>query len=458
MSDSRPARAIDPRHARYSLGLLVFLYVINYVDRQVLSVLIEPIKRDLGASDTQMGILSGIAFALFYTTMGVPIARLADRGVRRTVIVWGVVVWSAMTALCGAAQSFIQLSLARFGVGVGEAALNPPAHSLIADYFPPERRATALAIFNVGGNLGVMLGFFAGGWLGETFGWREAFLVVGLPGLAAALLARWTLLEPPRGTWERAHAVSAAHSAARSSAHSTTHRAALPADQATDPAAAPEAPSFPEVVRFLASKPTFVYVSLASAFYVFAAYGCTIWAPTFLIRVHHLSLSEVGLWVGLIQGIGGGLGTFVGGVLGDRLGAREPRMRAWIPALGGLLAIPLLLVFLFAPTSTLALAGYAPAMAASVLFVGPTYALVQELAPVSMRAQAAAILLFTMNLIGLGIAPVVVGALNDGLASRFGDEAVRYSLLVSAATSAIAVGFSALAARAIRRDREATLG
>lgn len=441
MKEEQSQRAIDPRHARYSLGLLVFLYVVNYVDRQVLSVLIEPIKRDLGASDTQMGVLSGIAFALFYTTMGVPIARMADRGSRRSVIVWGVVVWSGMTALCGAAQNFVQLALARFGVGVGEAALNPPAHSLIADYFPRERRATALAIFNVGGNVGVMLGFFAGGWLGETFGWREAFLVVGLPGLAAALLARLTLLEPPRGIWEPAHVARPGSSAGNPGVLG-----------AVGVGPSIEAPSFFEVVRFLGSKPTFVYVSLASAFYVFAAYGCTIWAPTFLIRVHHLSLSEVGLWVGLIQGIGGGIGTFVGGVLGDRLGARDPRMRAWIPATGGLLAIPLLLVFLFAPSSKVALAGYAPAMAASVLFVGSTYAIVQDLAPVAMRAQAAAILLFTMNFIGLGIAPVVVGALNDGLAERFGDEAVRYSLLVSAATSAIAVAFSLLTARAIRNE------
>lgn len=423
--EARAPRAIDSRHAAWSLALLVLLYVVNYVDRQILAVLLEPIKRDLGATDTEMGFLSGLAFALFYTLAGVPIARFADRGSRRAVIVTGVVVWSAMTAVCGLARNFVQLAAARVGVGIGEAALNPAAHSLIADYFPPNRRATALAIFNIGGNVGVMLGFFAGGWIGETFGWRQAFMVVGLPGLLVALLARLTLLDPPR---------SAAISASQTQGE-------------------PDAiPSFREVVRTLVAKRTFVHLSLASAFYVFAAFGCTIWAPSFLIRVHGFGLTEMSIAMGLVQGIGGGLGTFLGGFITDRASGRDPRRFVWIPAFAGVAAVPCLLVFLFAPNAPLALAGYAPAMVLSVFFVGPTYSVVQSLAHPRMRAQAAALLLLTMNFIGLGIAPLVVGVLNDALHARFGDEAVRYSLLVSAVTSIWAAGHSLLAARSIREE------
>lgn len=417
---------IDRSRARQALGLLVLLHVVNYVDRQILAVLLVPIQQELGVSDTAMGFLSGLAFALFYTTAGVPIARIADRGVRRDVIVWGTVVWSGMTALCGLARSFGQLAAARVGVGVGEAALHPSAHSLIADYFPPDRRATALGIFNIGGNVGVMFGFIAGGYLGESFGWRTAFLVVGLPGLAAALLTRLTLHEPPRGL----------------------------SDGRVDDE---PVPSFREVVASMLARRTIRHIGLAAAFYVFAAYGFTIWGATFLIRVHGMPLAQTGLWMGLVQGIGGGLGTFVGGVLADRLAGRDARFLCWIPAAGGLLALPLLAVFLFAPTAPIALAGYAPAMLCSLFFVGPTYALVQSLARLRMRAQAAALVLLTMNLIGLGVAPLVVGALNDALSLRFGDEAVRYSLLATGATSLWAVVHSLLAARTVRADLEAAV-
>jgi predicted MFS family arabinose efflux permease len=409
------------RHARYALGLLVVLYVINYVDRQVLAVLLEPIKRDLGVSDTAMGLLTGLAFALFYTTAGVPIARLADRGTRRDVIALGVAMWSVMTAFCGLARSFAQLAAARVGVGIGEAALSPAAHSLISDYFPPERRATALSIYNIGGNVGVMLGFIAGGWIGEVLGWRAAFLVVGLPGLAAALLTRLTLREPPRGL----------------------------SDAIADEAAAPP---LRESISVLYSNATFRHLSLACAFYAFAAYGFTVWGATFLIRVHGMSLAETGLWMGLIQGIGGGLGTYLGGYLSDRFGKRDARVLVWIPALGGVLAVPGLVLFLFAPNQVGALAGYAPAMAFSLFFVGPSYSVAQGLARLRMRAQAAALLMLNMNLIGLGIAPLVVGALNDALATHYGDTAIRYSLLVTGLTSFWAVTHSLLAARTIRGD------
>ncbi len=414
-------KAREAPGARRLLGLLFGLYVINYVDRQILSVLLEPIKQDLQVSDTAMGLLTGLAFALFYTTAGIPIARWADRGSRRNVIIVGVVIWSAMTALSGLARNFVQLALARVGVGVGEATLSPAAHSLISDVFPQERRATALAIYNIGGNVGIMLGFMLGGFIGETFGWRLAFLVVGLPGLVAAIAVRFFLHEPERGGLEGVH------------------------DDTDEP-------SMREVFSHMAGQRTFRHLCLSSAFYAFAAYGFTIWGATFMIRVHGMSLTETGVAMGLIQGLGGGLGTYLGGVLADRFGREDKRALVLIPAVGGLLALPFLAIFLFSPDRMVSLAAYGIAMIFSVFFVGPSYAVTQGLARLRMRAQAAAWLMFSINLIGLGIAPLVVGILNDALAETYGDFAIRYSLMVTGAMSLWAVVHSLLASRSVRSD------
>ena len=410
-----------PFGAQAMLGLLVVLYVINYIDRQILSVLLEPIKQDLGVSDTAMGLLTGLAFALFYTTAGIPIARMADRGSRRNVIIAGVLVWSAMTAVCGLARNFLQLAVARVGVGIGEATLSPAAHSLIADAFPPERRATALATYNIGGNVGIMLGFMLGGFIGEAFGWRVAFFVVGLPGLAAAAVVRFALHEPARGQLEGM------------------------VDDASNP-------GLLEVFSHMTSQRTFRHLCLSASLYSFAAYGFTIWGATFLIRVHGMSLSETGLAMGLIQGLGGGFGTYLGGRLADRWAQKDERCLVWVPAVGGALAVPLLAVFLFAPDRNVALGAYAVAMVFSVFFVGPCYAIAQSLARLRMRAQAAAMLMFAINLIGLGIAPLAVGMLNDALAASYGDEAIRYSLMITGAGALWAVVHSLLAARSIRED------
>jgi predicted MFS family arabinose efflux permease len=418
------ATSVEHPRAYGMLAFLVLLYVINYVDRQILSVLLVPIKQDLGASDTQMGLLTGLAFALFYTFAAIPIARLADGGVRKTVIVWGVAVWSVMTATCGFARSFVELALARVGVGAGEATLNPAAHSLLSDYFPASKRATALALYNVGGNLGIMAGFMLGGLIGERLGWRSAFLVVGLPGLLAAIATRFVLEEPPR---------------------SGVAGAAVEAEVATTR----------EVIAFMLGQRTFRHLCLASALYAFAAYGFTIWGSTFLIRVHHMSLSDTGIAMGLGQGIGGGVGTYLGGRASDARAGRDARAPLLVAAFGGALALPFLALFLMLPARDAALAAYSIAMVFSVFFVGPSYGLAQSLARVRMRAQAAALLLFAINLIGLGIAPLVVGMLNDGLAARFGDEAIRYSLLMTGATTLWAVVHSLLASRSVRADLEA---
>jgi predicted MFS family arabinose efflux permease len=407
------------------LALLWVAYVLNFVDRQILSILLEPIKADLGVSDTAMGFLTGFAFAAFYTVAGIPIARLADRSVRRSVIAGGAAVWSAMTAASGLAQSFLHLALARIGVGIGEAACSPPAHSLIADYFSPERRATALAVYASGIHFGILLGFLLGGWINEAFGWRQAFFVVGIPGLAVALLIRLGVREPPRGLSEGG-----------------TGGEAMPSTR--------------EVFDFLWRLRSFRQLSLASAMSAFAGYGVATWTPAFLMRVHQMGSGEVGTWLGLIAGFGGATGAYLGGLVTDRLGGRDPRFFLLVPALAALASMPFSLLLLFWPDPRTALVLSIPGTVLGAMWLGPVFSMTQTLARVRMRSVASAILLFIINLIGLGLGPQTVGALNDLLNPRLGDEAVRYSLAAVVVVMALwaAVHFT-LGARTLRADLEA---
>jgi predicted MFS family arabinose efflux permease len=415
----------SPGYARFVLFLLFVVYVFNFVDRQILAILLEPIRRELGVSDAAMGLLTGWTFAVFYTFAGIPIARLADRGARRSVIAAGAALWSAMTALSGLAQSFAQLALARIGVGVGEAACSPPAHSLLSDYFPPERRATALAIYASGIHFGTAFGYLAGGWINEAFGWRTAFFVVGLPGLAAAALVRLAVREPRRGLSERG-------------------------------AVDEPPPATREAVAFLWRLPSFRHLSFASALTAFAGYGVAIWTPTFLIRVHGMGTGEIGTWLGLIAGLAGASGAYLGGLATDRLRARDPRHSLWVPALASLAGLPFVGLLLFWPDPRVALLLSVPATVFGAMWLGPVFALTQTLVRVRMRALASAILLFVINLIGLGLGPQTVGLLNDALRPRFGAGAVRWSLaaVVLVASLWAAVHF-ALGARTLRADLEA---
>jgi len=416
---------VSPGYARYVLGLLFVVYVFNFVDRQILAILLEPIKRDLGVSDTAMGFLTGTAFALFYTFAGIPIARLADRGVRRSVIAVGAALWSAMTAASGLAQSFAQLALARVGVGIGEAACSPPAHSLLSDYFPPERRATALALYAAGIHVGIAFGYLAGGWINQAFDWRTAFFVVGLPGLGLAVLVRLTVREPARGLSEGGEASG-------------------------------DVPATREVLRFLWSLRSFRHVSFASALTAFAGYGVANWTPTFLVRVHGMGTGEVGTWLGLIAGIAGASGAYLGGHLVDVFRSRDARFGVWIPAAAGVLGLPFVSLLLFWPEPRQALLLSAPGTLLGAVWLGPVFALTQTLVRIRMRAVASAILLFVVNLIGLGLGPQTVGLLNDLLQPRFGAGAVRWSLAaVVLVTSLWAALHFALAARSLRADLEA---
>jgi predicted MFS family arabinose efflux permease len=421
VSDDRHDRA----RANYVLAVLVLVYAVNFIDRNILAVLLQPIKEELQVSDTAMGFLTGFAFAVFYTFAGIPIARIADRGSRRTVMAVGIAFWSLMTAASGLARSFWQLAIARVGVGVGEASATPAAHSLISDYFPPERRTRALAIYNMGASLGVLFGLFLGGLLAEAVGWRWAFAVVGLPGLLVALLVRFTVPEPERGR----------------------------SDGLVDRGAAP---SLRETLRYLAALPSFRHVALAAGLYSLTAYGLIAWAPTFMIRVHELSYAEVGLELGLVIGIGGGIGQIVGGVLCDRLSLRDRRWLVWIPALCALALAPFYTLFALSGDPELAVLAFVPVNLLNAVFAAPTYTITQGLASLRMRALASAIVLFLLNLIGLGLGPLVVGVLNDVLVPTRGTGAIRISLLILLLASLWGAVHSLLASRTLEADLDRT--
>jgi predicted MFS family arabinose efflux permease len=418
--DSR-LETLSRARVNYALAVLVLVYAVNFIDRNILAVLLQPIKQELGASDTAMGFLTGFAFALFYTFAGIPIARIADRGSRRTVMAVGVAFWSAMTAASGLAQGFWQLALARVGVGVGEASATPAAHSLISDYYPPERRTRAIAIYNVGAGMGVLFGLLLGGWLAETVGWRWAFAAVGLPGLAVALLVRFTLPEPVRGSSEGR------------------------ADR-------DDAPGVGETLRYLAALPTFRHLALSAGLYGMTAYGLLGWAPTFVHRVHEVGLAETGRNLGFVIGIAGSLGAFFGGVLCDRLAQRDRRFLLWIPAAAGAALAPCYALFVLTDDYELALLAFVPVNLFNVVFAPPTYMITQGLARLRMRAMASAVVLFVLNLIGLGLGPTLVGVLNDALEPRYGVDAIRASLLLLLAAGTWGVVHSLLAARTLERD------
>lgn len=412
----------------YVLGVLLFVYCINILDRQILAILMEPVRLELGLSDTQLGFLSGIAFALFYATLGIPIARLADRTSRTGVISVSIALWSVMTALSGMAQNFWQILAARIGVAVGEAGGTPPSHSLLADYFGERERATALGIFSLGGPLGMMIGLYFGGWLNEWFGWRVTFIAVGLPGVLVALLVWWTVRDRrPLVTLPKAPGTSQEYSVG-------------------------------DVFRYLWRQRTFRYMSLASACQAFVLYGVAQWYPVFFIRIHEMSTGELGTYMALVFGIGGGLGTFLGGYLADRLGVRDRRWYLWVPMLATAAATPFFFGVFFAPTAGMAfLYMILPTLLVSALF-GPVFATTQTLVPAEMRATAAAVLLFVINIIGLGLGPQAVGILSDLLRPQYGVDSLRYALLSVSMLTIVGAALYWIAARSLRADLDRVPG
>ena len=405
-------------YANYVLAVLFAVSVFNFVDRQLVSVLLEPIKQEFQVSDAWMGALTGFAFMLVHSLVGIPLARWADRGDRRLILALGIAVWSALTAASGLARNFGLLLGARMGVGIGEAAGTPTAHSMISDYFPPERRATALAVYAMGIYVGIMFGYMAAGWLGERFGWRMTFIIVGTPGLLLALLVYFTVDEPPRTTTVEAHPLG-------------------------------------EVVRYLFGKPAYVMLLAAASFHAAAAYCIAHWAPTFLLRVHGMSLSEVGIALGLATGLSGAAGAITGGLLSDRLARANRAWYAWTTAFAALGSLPFAIGFVLSDSSLVALIFFCPMTFLTGMYIGPLYAMNQGLARPRMRATAVAVHLFVVSILGGGVGPWVVGLMNDAFQAEYGDAGIRQSLIwVQCVGLLLAGGCYLLVARTLDRDME----
>jgi MFS family permease len=412
-----------PGYRNFVLGLLTIVYVFNFLDRQVVNILGEAIITDLRLSDTQFGMLSGIAFAAIYATLGMPIARWADASVRRNIIALAVAVWSAMTALCGLAQSFSQLFLMRAGVGVGEAGGSPPAHSIISDIFPANKRATALSIYSLGIYGGSLIGYMAGGYLASEFNWRIAFVVVGLPGVLLAFLVRFLIHEPPRGL----------------------------AESRVDVTPAP----FSEVLGILWTRKSFRHIAIGCALHAFVTYGLSAFMPIFLVRVHEMPIDQIGAILGLVAGIGGMLGTYGGGFLSDRLANRydDSRWHIRVPLISTIAAIPFYwFSLIFADSGVAAAVTWFVPSVIGGMYLGPCLAMTHGLVGLRMRAQASAILFFVLNLIGLGIGPMATGMLSDFLRPEFGDLSVRYALVTMVMVNIWCATHYYLATRSLRED------
>ena len=377
---------------------MVLVFTSSHIDRNIIAILLQPIKETFLISDTQLGLLTGVTFALFYATLAIPMAMWADRHNRRNLITFSISVWSLMTAFCGLALQFWQLLLFRIGVGVGEAGSNPPSHSIISDLFSPAERGTAMAIFATGVNLGVMMGFLIGGWVNEWLNWRWAFIVAGVPGLLIAFLVRFTMKEPLRGLSEGIVKKIIA-------------------------------PSFGTVLAYMFKNQKIKHFVIAHALFAFFGYAAIAWTPVYFQRIHLFSSGEIGTFLALSIGLGGGVGTLLGGYLADKLASRNEGWRAWIVCFA---------VLIYVPTAFLSFSAVDP-FSAMLWFLGPAilgsfhvgiiFAVLQSEAPVEMRSVVAAVNLFILNIIGMGLGPLMVGIVSDYMEPTVGIDGLRYGLI-----------------------------
>jgi len=374
-------------YRRWFLLLLILVYASSFVDRIIVAVVGQAIKVEMGLTDLQLGLIGGLAFSIFYTTLGIPLARLAERYNRVTLISLSIIAWSAMTALCGTAGTYSQLLLYRLGVGVGEAGSTPTAHSLIADQFPQQRRATALSIYALGAPLGVIAGALGGGWVVQHLGWRPVFFVVGLPGLVFGCLTYLTLKEPKRGAADSNPKAESEH-----------------------------VPSLRTVIALLMSSKTFVQMLLGTVIGSFAQYGINLFIPVYLTRVYGMSYAQAGLIFGLVVGVGGIVGNAVGGFSADWASSRDRRWYAWVPALGTMLGFPLMAAAFLQHDWTIAVALLFMSTVVLNVWNGPTFAIIQGLVAPRMRATASAFVFLVMNFVGQGCGPAFIGFLSDKLA------------------------------------------
>jgi predicted MFS family arabinose efflux permease len=389
-----------PLYRGWFLFLLTMAYALNFLDRQILSILQEPVKAELGLSDTQLGLIGGPVFALLYVGLGVPIARLSDRANRVRIISGAIGLWSIATATCGLAANFFQLAASRMTVAIGEAAATAPSYALLADLYKKEQRASAIGIFTTGTSIGSALGLALGGWVGFTYGWRSAFLIIGLPGVLLALVIFLTLREPPRG-------------------FSDGRSADVP------PA------KFAEVAKRALATRAFPGIAFAIGIASISGFALAHWMPSFMVRSFGLTIAEAGWRVALASGGGGLVGGLVGGFVCDRLAKRDRRWWCWAPAIAFFLNIPLMLLLFRATSATEAML-----LMAAVLFLyhfwgGAGHSLIQSLVGVRMRATAAALFLMCISLIGQGLGPLVVGFASDRLHAGSGAESLRYALMAT---------------------------
>jgi predicted MFS family arabinose efflux permease len=402
----------------YVLGVLTVVYALNFLDRTIFNVLIEPIKKEFALSDTAMGLLAGFGFVLLYSLIGIPIARVADRLNRRNIVALAFAFWSAMTFLCGMASNVSSLALARIGVGLGESASSPASQSIVADLFSKNERPRALGIFAIGTYLGIFLGYFIGGWVNQHYGWRMAFYAAGLPGIGLAAVLWLTISEPKRGAMAETFT--------------------------------PE--SLGATLRFLASQQSFVIVLIGFCLTTYTNYATAAWIPPFLARIHHLSSAEIGTYAGTFKGLAGMAGTLLGGLLVARISLRDDRWKLWAPAIMSALAGPVFALCMLTAdfatmVTTLALTSFLVGF-----HLGPIFAIAQTVAKPSMRALASAIIALTATCFGQGVGPLAVGIVNDALRGDYGTDAIRYSLLSASLTTMLGALLFVWAARTIRAD------
>ena len=412
--------AAATRNRTLVMTFLVVAYTLNFIDRQIIGILAEPIKHDLELSDSELGWMGGTAFALFYTALAIPLAMLADRKDRSWIISAGLAVWSAATALCGLAQNFWQLFLARMSVGVGEAAGVAPAYSLISDLYPAAERARALAIFSLGIPLGSSFGVLFGGLLAAHVDWRFAFIGIGFVGVLFAPFFKAVVKDPGHGR----------------------------ADEGVRSAA----PSLKVVFRTVAAKPSFWLLGFGAGTASLVSYGLAFWIPSFLARSYGLELVDRSLLFAAILLVGGCAGIWFGGVAGDRLGNAHPRGYALVPAVAFAITLPAYLLAFSSQSLLVASLLFLVPTALGLTWLGPVVTAITRLVPPEMRATAAAMFLFINNLIGLGAGSTVIGAISDALSSRYGDEALRYSAMATTSLYALAALLMLLAARRLQRD------
>jgi MFS family permease len=396
------------------LSLLLVAYIFNFLDRQILGILAQPIKADLNLSDTEFGAIGGLAFALLYSVLGIPLAYLADKTSRSGVIAASLALWSAFTALCGTAHGYWQLFLYRLGVGIGEAGGVAPSYALIADYFPPERRARALAIFSLGIPIGLAAGTMIGAYIAKAVDWRAAFIAMGVAGVILAPILRYFVRDLPRDRSPKADA--------------------------------PLSSVFP----MLARKPAFWLLAFASSASSLCGYGLALWTPSVLIRSFGLDLVSTANFLASLVFIGGCAGVFAGGWLADRLGKMDRGWYARLPAIAWLITAPTFAAGLLAPNLWLAWPLLLIPNALNILWLGPVTTAVQHLVPRPMRATASASFLLINNLVGLGVGPLLIGGLSDALKSTYGVDALRNAAVACCAFYVVATLLMLLCVKPLR--------